>query len=66
MAAAGLVASYLTVAQTDQAMSPLHHLRIVGGEEESCTSRLIKLLHHVKEGDSRSRIQIRRGFIRQD
>src|SRR5208283_6057420 len=61
-----LVAGYLTVAQSNQAMSPLHDQRIVGREEEGCTRRAIELLHHIEKLDRRSRVEICRGLIRED
>jgi len=45
---ARIVAYYLSVAQTDQAMGPFHDLRIMGGKEESRTRRTIELFHHIE------------------
>ena len=49
-----VVAYYSSVAQTDQTMSPLHDLGIMGRKEEGRARRTIELFHHVEESDSRS------------
>src|SRR5208283_3654492 len=61
-----LVACYLTVSKTDQTARPLHNLRVMGGKDESRSSGTIEAFHYIEQRDSGGRVQIRRGFIRQD
>ena len=37
-------------------MSPLHDLRIVGGENESSACDAIEMLHHVEQRDGGGRV----------
>ena len=57
---------YLTVSQTDQPVSPLHDLRIMGRKDESRTGSTIEAFHHIEESDSSGRVKIRRGLVRQN
>ncbi len=47
-------------------MSPFHDLGIMGGKDESRTGNTIEMFHHIEEGDSSGRVQIRRWLIRQN
>ena len=57
---------YLTVAQTDQPVSPLHDLRIMGRKDESRTGSTIEVFHHIEESGSSGRVKIRCRLVRQD
>ncbi len=47
-------------------MSPFHNLGIMRGKDEGRTSNTIEMFHHIEEGDSSGRVQIRRGLICQN
>jgi hypothetical protein len=42
------ITDYLTVSQTEQPVSPLHDLKIMGGKDESRTGSAIELFHHIE------------------
>lgn len=60
------ITCYLTVAQANPSVRPLHDLRIMGGKDESRIVSTIELFHHIEESGTGGRVKIRRGLVRQD